>query len=138
VLLYGLLDIVLFSSVPMNLLLVWGSLLAIPPLKSIWLVACGLLLPTRCLKMAFLPTKETYFGTPTTSSTMAFPLATMTNKGCLVLCIFLLLVLVYLLATSSKYLHFDTFLIISLFQFSIRRMEWECASLFLHYFTFFK
>jgi hypothetical protein len=54
-LLYGLLDI-LFSPLPLNSLLVWGSLLvAIPPLKTIWLVACGLLLLARCHNMAFLP-----------------------------------------------------------------------------------
>jgi hypothetical protein len=39
---------------------------------------------TRFLKMAFLPIKETYFGTPTTSNVMAFPLVVVTKKGCLV------------------------------------------------------
>jgi hypothetical protein len=46
--------------VPLILLLYWGSLLAILPLKTFGLVTCGLLLPTRCLKMSLLPIDETY------------------------------------------------------------------------------
>jgi hypothetical protein len=101
-------------------------------------VACGMLLLARCLKMAFLPIEWTCLYIPTTNISMAFFLATMINKGCLIRCKPLgmfLLVLVDMLATSFKCWYsasLFTLLITALLQFSTRRMEWWCVSTVIH------
>lgn len=62
----------LFIYVPLNLLLFWGSFIGLFPLKTFMLMACGLLLPTRSLKMVFLPTVGTYLVIPTTGTLWPF------------------------------------------------------------------
>lgn len=87
----------------------------------------SLLLLEKCHNMAFLPTKGTYLKIPIVYNSMGF-LLVVTNKGCLSWCIYLIIFLLVLddsLATYSKYydkLNLLTFLIVSLLQFSKRRM----------------
>jgi len=119
----------LLLHVHLSLLLVWGSLPAIPPLKTIWLLACGLLLPTICHMMDYFPIEWTYLWVSTNHSAMSFLTATLTSKGCFTWCIslaLLLLVPTNFLSTSCRpqcWLTLYTFFIASLLQYMIRRMK---------------
>jgi hypothetical protein len=117
--------------VHMKSLMDWRSLLVIPPLKAIYLMAHTLLLPARCHLTAYLPIERTYLWVPTIGSDMAFPLTVMTNKGCLVWCrplnLLLLLTPADWLATSSKCwskMSLWALIITTLLQSTTRRIKW--------------
>lgn len=65
-------------------LLDWGRLLVLLPLETIRLVIYGMLLPSRSLKMAFVLAKWASLWIQKVDNVVAFALAAVTNKGCLV------------------------------------------------------